>query len=379
MKPTANLIAWLSAALCSAAPVLLAQDAPKPKPPADPPATKSEADARSVGELIEALGAERPAERRDAERALRDRGEAAREPLEEAADGHDDPEVRWRARRILRALSGEAPRLERAAPDVAPPADEARPRVRAFEDLERHMEELRAQIDEMQRAWPRDGLTPFGGLQPGSIARGTQIQISPDGVRVEIEEPKEGGGTERKVYEAPGMDSFRKEHPEVAKKVFGEGGFFRWHGNDLPFDVQTPQLDLFRGGRAVPWTITPGPVAPAEPVAPPAPGEKLGVFVGILEPAVRKFLGIEGETGILVDSVEDGSLAQALGIEPRDVVVAIGDSAIRGPADVRAALRSIEKGSLVKVTVNRLGKTVTLEATKAAGADEPKKLEKRAR
>lgn len=379
MKPQSNLIAWLSAALCSAAPCLLAQDAPKPKPDAKPPAAKAEADARGVEELIEALGAERQAERRDAERALRDRGEAAREALEEAADGHDDPEVRWRARRLLRALNGEKPQLERAEPEAAPPADEARPRVRAFEDLERHMDELRAQIEEMQRAWPRGGLTPFGGLQPGAIARGTQIQISPDGVRVEIEEPKDGGGTEKKVYEAPDMESFRKEHPDVAKRVFGDGGAFRWHGNDLRFDVQTPQLDLFRGGRAAPWIVTPGPVAPSEPVAPPVPGEKLGVFVGTLEPAVRKFLGIEADTGILVDSVEDGSLAQALGIEPRDVVVAIGDSAIHGPADVRAALRTIEKGATVTVTVNRLGKTVTLQAEKTADAEEPRKLEKRAR
>ena len=379
MKPETNLIAWLSAALCSAAPVLLAQDAPKPKPDAKPPAAKVEADARSVGELIEALGSERQAERRDAERALRDRGESAREELEEAADGHDDPEVRWRARRILRALSGEKPQLERAEPQTAPPADEARPRVRAFEDLERHMDELRAQIEEMQRSWPRAGLTPFGGLQPGAIARGAQIQISPDGVRVEVEEGKDGGGTEKKVYEAPDMETFRKEHPEVAKKVFGDGGVFRWHGGDLPVDDQVPQFEWFRGGRAVPWTITPSPVAPAEPMAPPAPGEKLGVFVGTLEPAVRKFLGIEGDTGILVDSVEDGSLAQALGIDSRDVVVAIGDAVIRGPADVRAALRTIEKGATVRVTVNRLGKSVSLEAVKTAGAEEPRKLEKRAR
>lgn len=390
MTPMTNLIALLGAALFCAS-TAVAQEPTPPKPRPAPAEAKTDSDARSVEQLIEALGAERPSERREAERALQERGENAKDALEKAVEDHEDPEVRWRARRVLRALNGDAPRLERAGEGLertAPRANrgedgEPGP-IRGMEDLERRMEELRQQFETMRLGLPGFEAMPLRGIGPGAWSMGTKVEISPERVRVELQEPKEGGGTEAKVYEADDLESFRKEHPEIAQRVFGGAvpglpGGFRWldPNGRLPLDL--PQLRGWRDGQTTPWIVTPqGQDALELPSEPPAAGERLGIYVGALDGAVRRFLGIEGDEGILVESIEPDSLAAALGIEPRDVVLAIGESPIRSAADVRAALRGIAKGETVELSVNRLGKRLTLRAEKSEDAPTPKKLAKRA-
>jgi hypothetical protein len=325
MTPMTNLIALLGAALFCASTAAVAQEPTPPQRRSEPAEAKTEADARSIEQLIEALGAETPSERREAERLLQERGEGAKDALEKAVDDHEDPEVRWRARRVLRALNGNAPRLERAGEGVertaprAPRAEGGEPSpARGMEDLERRMEEMREQLETMRLGLPGFEAIPFRGLGTGAWNLGTKVEVSPGRVRVELQEPKEGGGTETKVYEADDLDSFRREHPEIAQRVFGGAapglpGSFRWFDSNGRLPLDLPQLRGWRDGQAAPWIVSPqGQDGLEVPSEPPAAGERLGIYVGALDGAVRRFLGIEGDDGILVESIEpDSFCAQA--------------------------------------------------------------------
>lgn len=376
------------AALCGA-PTLGAQE---PTPPAAERKAQSEADIQA---LIEKLGAPKNADRKAAEGELTEIGEPAREALERAVQDHDDPEVRWRARRVLRKLDGHQPRLERRGePGAEQPAPEARGqdqdvqdevrelmermhrafgedfgRLRGLEDLQRQMDEMRKQFEQMERGFGGPG--PGFRMRGGPMGQGVQIQVGPDGVRVEVQEQGEDGKTKPKVYEAESMEAFREKYPEVAERYFPEdGGFgFRSFGRGLFEDTDRDGLPDARVPGFRPIPLEPIEVVP-EPdiVAPPPEGERLGVYLGDLAPAVREFLEIPPGRGILVEEVEEGSLAAALGIRAKDVVVKIGDREIDGAGDVRTALRAIPKGEEVAVVVNRRGKVLTLTAKKRADA-----------
>ena len=72
--------------------------------------------------------------------------------------------------------------------------------------------------------------------------------------------------------------------------------------------------------------------------------------------------------GLLVDEVEEDSLAQDLGVLAGDIVTEIGGVEIRGVDNVRQALGAIEAGETVEVVVIREGETVELRATKRKSA-----------
>ncbi|MFO1052445.1 MAG: PDZ domain-containing protein [Planctomycetota bacterium] len=395
MKPSRLILALLCSAFLHATPQ--AQDA-TPEPRAE---VQKSAD---IDRLIEQMGAERAADRRAAENSLREIGEKARAALEKAADDSEDPEIRWRARRLLRGLDGAAPRLERRGTDREGPApaqeqDKDKDKdvdplrqgndvdahikemmkrmeesfgpdfrgLRDFGDLQKQMEDLQRRMEEMQgRTFGgRFGAQPFSGMK--GFSNGTKVQVGPDGVHVEVQEQKSDGGTETKSYDAPDMDSFRSQYPEIAKRIFGDGGmqFF-----PRTFGRLQPQQPRGFGGTD-PFIVP----APAE-VAPPAEGEKLGVYLGALDDSVRRFLEIEDGLGIVVDRIEDGSLAATLGLRPKDVILRIGDHEVRDASDVRAALRGIKKGETVVVEINRHGEVRKLEAAKDADAPAPRKLER---
>jgi C-terminal processing protease CtpA/Prc len=105
--------------------------------------------------------------------------------------------------------------------------------------------------------------------------------------------------------------------------------------------------------------------------APPA-GARLGVAI---RPEVSQdlleHLGLDG--AIAVESVQEGTLAEALGIQPFDLVSRIGDKPIRSATDVQAALSGIEEGQDVAVTVWRKGKECALTAKKHAAKSQESK------
>jgi len=212
-------------------------------------------------------------------------------------------------------------------------------------------------------------------------SQGTVLQIGPDGkVHVEISERNEKGEEERKVYDAPDMQSFQQQYPDVLKKnglYLGFNGWPRtlrgfngqgWQGFQFePGQGLQPFGQLWQGGQDDLFT----PATPA-----PAPvGKRLGIVVHQIPAELREHLDLAADTGLMVESVQEGSLAESLGLQRGDIVVQIESTAIGSSMDVQKALGGIEAGKQVEVKFLRKGKEMTAKATKTEAVEEPKKLE----
>lgn len=377
------------------APGALAQDAGgaekarKHAGQASPGAERAERPA--IDDLIEQLGAPRWKAREEAERKLVELGDQALEALERAAREHEDPEVRYRAERVVRRIrhgeaapgrrgglrrrGGLAPRPQRSLPE---PDDLSRMFDSMFERLEREFgldiprhrffadpffEDLESQLRAM-----RERLRSLqGGGSPWSAkgqGQALQIRIGPDGVRLEVEERDASGKTEKKVYEAPDLESFRRKYPEVAERYLdGSGGpVLRLRFGTGPWNG---------GGSTGRGLITPAPKVPrVRRLGSPAPaprGPRLGVYVSDVPEPVRAFLDLPGDRGLRVEEVEPGSLAERLGIRAGDILLEVAGRPVGTPADVRAALE--KKVDRVEVLVNRKGSEIRLEAERGNGTE----------
>lgn len=364
------------------------ETAPAPSAPSvNAPGAKAPA---SIEVLIENLGSDSYRERVQAERELRARGKAAVPALEKAAAASSDNEVQWRARRLLRQIEhgGSGGAVERAPaggdgeqPQVEPQAPRARSRARAGEPLGG---DVRRQFESLFERFERDfGLDIprarffqddfFRDLQEqmragGGLGRsqGMSMQVGPDGVRVEVQQQNERGEVETKVYEAPDMQSFQQQYPEV----------LRQNGLGMGLDpLRLPTLRGFDFGQpeapSLPrvWFGQPDAESAAPPAVPPA-GRRLGVTVRPEIPAeLRSYLELAADEGLMVEGVQQGSLAQALGLQAGDIVTRIGEQRIGAPADVQKALAAIAKGDPVTVQFVRKGAEKTATAAKIEADD----------
>ncbi|MCB9877197.1 MAG: PDZ domain-containing protein [Planctomycetes bacterium] len=371
---------------------------------------------------IEQLGSDSYRERLEAERRLRELGDAAVPQLEAAAKDAADGEVQWRARRLLRQMQsggggglvdrqrggqGQPPQVSR--PDggtrAAPPRlDQVAP------------DEMRDEFDRLFRRFEQDfGIdVPRGrffsddffrdlqdqmqAMGQGGQSSGMSMQVGPDGVRVEVDEVGADGKTEKKVYEAPDMKTFREQYPDVLKQnglgmgldlQFGDRapGFGGLSGRLGPVvrgfdqqDLQPRVLPFDRARRAQRQQIDLQPDATAAAPLPPA-GRRLGVVIRELPDQLREYLELDPSVGLMVAEVQDGTLAQDLGLQANDIVVKIGEQAIGSPADVQAALGALGKGDKVVVEFVRKGRRQTAEAPKREDAEpvqeQPKQLQER--
>lgn len=396
--PTNAMIDFRTTLLAAAAlAASLSAQEPEPQAPAKPPAAAAPKPQADVEALVRDLGSDRFRARLDAERALRDLGEAAVPALRKAAETSDDAEVQWRARRVLRQIeAGKAGgalaprgRTRDDAPEAgAQPQGPQRDMVRdqfdsLFERLQRDFG-----IDVPRARFFDDRF--FQDLQEQMKAgagrsQGMTMQVGPDGsVHVEVEERGEDGKAEKKVYDAPDMESFQKQYPGVLRRngfSFGfpsGNGFFRSFGGQFGMDELEPMPPLGPRPRT----------APARPqgevdAAPPPAGRRLGVSVrSEVPPDVREYLELPDGVGLMVETVQDGSLAQALGLQRGDIVTRIGDDPIGSPQDVQQALGKVEQGADVAVTFLRKGAEQTKKAAKTeapAAEAAPTPLQKRGR
>ncbi len=347
---------------------------PRPQDPIQPPAGQAQPARQPVAELIRQLGSDSFRARLEAERALRER---AGEPevvaaLQEASKEGGDPEVQWRAQRLLTQIErgqpgepGETGRLRQREPRTEPPAP---PDLdQRFEDLFRDLRrdfpldiperrffqddffrDLRAQLDELRRSAARGGIAGQGNSM--------SMQSGPDGVRVEIRSRNEKGEEDVKVYEAPDLKTFHEKYP----------GVLQGHGVELDFGGGRRGL-LRRGTDGFgPGVIErdPAPVAAPQP-APPA-HRRLGVTVQELAPEVRAFLELAEGQGLQVLEVQPDTLAAALGLRSGDVLLRIAGRPIGAVGDVAEAVGSVAAGQPVEVVVNRKGRERTLQAEKTA-------------
>jgi serine protease Do len=87
-----------------------------------------------------------------------------------------------------------------------------------------------------------------------------------------------------------------------------------------------------------------------------------GMMVENLTPQLGEFFGAKGGTGVLVRSVEKGSLAEKAGLRAGDVIIRVGQQAVHDTSDFSHALRSHSPGT-VNVNVIRDKKEQTLTLT----------------
>jgi hypothetical protein len=275
-------------------------------------------------------------------------------------------------------------------PPDAPPAPG---RLQEMDRLERRLEELLRRLERfdqggeagwagrfpgfegMERWFEETPLRRLAPLQPGQgsfQSRGSSVRVEqgPDGsVKVAITET-EDGDTQTKEYEAESWEDFREKYPDVGDRLgldLGGGGFsLRWGPDREAFPS-------FRG----PW-FDPGFAGPLRNRLPALPeddqGERLGIYAQSAPPGVVSYLGLEEGVGLLVEEVEEGTLADKLGVERGDLLLRIQGKEVRGAASVRATLEPVPAGETIEVEVARRGRGIV----KLSGKKEsppPKKVD----
>ena len=367
---------------------------------------------------IQQLGSDSYRDRLEAENKLRELGGKAKAALEVAAKDESDGEVQWRAKRLLRQLEkaelqeaksgvgkgtrpglverrsadrdqsdrgqgdrGQGPTIERRRRDQdiggLGGVDDMRnrfdrlfrrmekmhgldvPRHRFFDDT--FFNDLKAQMERGQ-----------SGLQ--SSGNSTSVQIGPNGVHVEVTETDKDGKQQTKIYDAPDMETFRKLHPDVLPEsrrgLMGGGlglqSFGRSNMSDLLDELR---VDATAPERGFDWKLLKPRVVPFDQgfreqsdqsggsVAAPVPptGRRLGVQIKPIPDALRDYLEMEPEVGLMVDAVQKDTLAEALRLRSGDIVTKINGSKIGSAADVQKALGAIKKGADVEVEFLRRG------------------------
>jgi serine protease Do len=92
----------------------------------------------------------------------------------------------------------------------------------------------------------------------------------------------------------------------------------------------------------------------------------LGVALRPVTPDVAEATGLEGAKGAAVEGVVQGSPADRAGIRRGDVIVALDDAAIGGPADLSRRIAAQPPGQKVRITVvrDRARRTIPVELTR---------------
>jgi putative serine protease PepD len=91
----------------------------------------------------------------------------------------------------------------------------------------------------------------------------------------------------------------------------------------------------------------------------------LGIEGSDLDPTQASMPGLAEVGGVQVDAVTEGGPAEAAGIAPGDVVVAVDDTRVATMSDLVVALRSYVPGDTVELQVRRGGDDLMMSATLA--------------
>ncbi len=322
-------------------------------------AVTSKQEEPTVDQLIERLGDPAYAVRERAEADLRSKGKAVLGKVDEAARGHDDPEVRSRAQWLSddmrrggsknRTLDLPVRRFNRNFADTFESLfdrlDRDFPMGSPARSVFQHdiFGGLRDQILDMERSLEEVAALGQSGSSTSTF-RSSNLSVGPDGVEVIVEEKNGEGEAQTKTYTAPDLESFRAKYPEIAQQYLSSGASkFR-----LPFGSEP----LLGRGRLS--------LDPAVPMFGAwQEGPVLGVYTRPIGEDLREFLELAGDRGLFVERVTPGGVADAAGLKARDVIVTINDRPIAHALDVRQALRDADRS--VKITVNRKGQSLTLE------------------
>jgi S1-C subfamily serine protease len=86
----------------------------------------------------------------------------------------------------------------------------------------------------------------------------------------------------------------------------------------------------------------------------------LGVQTSELSIGQAKNLGLPAAQGVLVNAVLSGHPAERSGLLKQDVILAVNDSQVDSPRDVRRLIGGLEAGRVVRLTILRAGQTLQL-------------------
>jgi serine protease Do len=96
---------------------------------------------------------------------------------------------------------------------------------------------------------------------------------------------------------------------------------------------------------------------------------KVQAFLGItsaettqLTPDEAQQLGVSGEDGVVVVSVQPESAASDAGLKPGDLIRKVNGADVTGPETVRDAIRANKPGTKIPIEVERDGKLTDLSA-----------------
>lgn len=90
-------------------------------------------------------------------------------------------------------------------------------------------------------------------------------------------------------------------------------------------------------------------------------GAYLGVTVTDTDAAAAKLYGMP--TGAYVNSVEDGGAADRAGVQPKDIIIGLGDTDISNRTELTRVLRHFKAGDTTTITVIRSGERMTMDIT----------------
>jgi C-terminal processing protease CtpA/Prc len=218
-----------------------------------------------------------------------------------------------------------------------------------------------------------DAIVRFDGEGVRSAAQLARlVSETPSGRSVAIEVTR--GGQPQKL-----TATLAEGHRKMSLLSSGGGDVFDLEVPEPPEPPEPPALP-----RMAPHAMP--PVPPTPPHAPMAPrawswsGDE-GDMVFHFSPGAPRRLGIQfiemGEqlaahfklsqkSGVLVTSVDEGSPAAKAGISAGDVVLKVDGKAIEDGSDLRDAVRAVEGGKEVTVTVQRDGRPMDVKATLAS-------------
>lgn len=369
---------------------------------------------QEINGLIEKMGAEDFGEREAAFDALKAMGDRARPLLKKALD-HDDPEIRWRASRLLTALEGKK-LLHLGEADEDGNFTKLRDRLQNFKQLpgvrieplpddffeqhgdffqgpfgglfkefldgvplrerlgsgaspgERMFVEpplfgLEGLVDALRKNEQGLRLEIDGQLSTGSMSVQSQtadgeesytLEIAGNGsVTATVKKTDATGATTEEVYKEESMDAFEKAYPEIADR-FNLDGFSMGtplFQNMLPNGFKIIPRASERSGREF---LHPGQVR----------RKTLGVYINPEGPnkVLRAQLGLEDEAGIIIEEVLPDSFAAKIGLQAFDVVTAIQGVAVGRAEDVGRVLDTVNDGDVVEVVVHRNGEKKVMSA-----------------
>jgi hypothetical protein len=286
-------------------------------------------DADRIQELIKKLGSEDYAVREQATEELKKLGKPAHEALQKAAAESSDPEVRQRAQALLdEPAKPEKPAPRRLVPPPAPAP--GRPGARGSSVSVRSV----------------NGDTTYVIRPSDDLPTLTFHKAAAGLVKLEYSDDK----GESKSAEAPTIEAFVKDHPELAQKfgITPEG-----------IDYAGSRLS-FKGIGAFPRFNLPPQQRRQPPPVLPAPDDEPGVEVAgarlaPVDEAVRAQLDLPEGEGVVVTRIAPNSAADALGLRKSDILLEIDGKKIASPD---AAKGLITRDS--KVALLRKGKRETL-------------------